>query len=391
MTSYRKDIVTFPEKPEPDFDRLIGVLTGQKKPSKVHLVEWFVDYEVIDFIMKYQFQDEGEPLRKMLDVGENDQITFLNSEKDRVFVDRLVKFYYLAGYDSFVDHIPLNRLVSRVLKPRLPNLRSAPDTAALSRGTRVFAEEGQGIIQSWEDFERFPWTDISIQLEGYYAYLSERLPVGMKIMVGGSFFEQVLEYLFGYEGLFYLLFDQVELVEAVFNQYGELVHKIYSSVIEYDQVGGIFHADDLGFKTSTMLSPADLERFVFPWYRRFSSLAHDNGKMFWYHSCGNLAEVYDTLIDDIQIDAYHSFQDAILPVGDFKRKYGHRVGTLGGIDVDKLSRLDEQGIRAYVRNILAECMPGRFALSSGNSVPNYAPVENYLAMLDEAYKWGNSW
>lgn len=33
-------------------------------------------------------------------------------------------------------------------------------------------------------------------------------------------------------------------------------------------------------------------------------------------------------------------------------------------------------------------MPGgRYALGSGNSVANYVPVQNYLAMLDEGYHW----
>jgi uroporphyrinogen decarboxylase len=55
--------------------------------------------------------------------------------------------------------------------------------------------------------------------------------------------------------------------------------------------------------------------------------------------------------------------------------------------MDKLSRLDEDELRVYVRDILDECMPHRFALGSGNTVANYIPVRNYLAMLDEARRW----
>jgi len=32
-------------------------------------------------------------------------------------------------------------------------------------------------------------------------------------------------------------------------------------------------------------------------------------------------------------------------------------------------------------------MPKRFALGSGNTVANYIPARNYLAMLDEARQW----
>ncbi len=34
-----------------------------------------------------------------------------------------------------------------------------------------------------------------------------------------------------------------------------------------------------------------------------------------------------------------------------------------------------------------DCGPrGRYAVGSGNSIPSYIPVENYLAMVDEALK-----
>jgi len=71
----------------------------------------------------------------------------------------------------------------------------------------------------------------------------------------------------------------------------------------------------------------------------------------------------------------------------FKRKFGERVATLGGVDVDKLCNMDEQNHRNCVKNILNECMPYRFALGSGNSIANYIPIKNCLIMLDEGLKW----
>ena len=56
--------------------------------------------------------------------------------------------------------------------------------------------------------------------------------------------------------------------------------------------------------------------------------------------------------------------------------------------VDKLCRLEEDDLRKYVREILENCMPERYALGSGNSIANYVPVKNYLTMLDEGINWG---
>ena len=91
------------------------------------------------------------------------------------------------------------------------------------------------------------------------------------------------------------------------------------------------------------------------------------------------------LIDEVGIDAKHSFEDAIMPVTEVKRRYGKRIGLLGGVDVDVLSRRLPSEVRKYVRNVIDQCAPGgRYAVGSGNSIPSYIPVENYLTMLDEA-------
>ena len=95
----------------------------------------------------------------------------------------------------------------------------------------------------------------------------------------------------------------------------------------------------------------------------------------------------EDLISDVKIDARHSFEDAIMPVTEVKKRYGDRIAILGGVDVDKLCRFEEKELRSYVRGILEKCMPGGgYALGTGNSVANYIPVKNYLIMLDEGLK-----
>lgn len=58
-----------------------------------------------------------------------------------------------------------------------------------------------------------------------------------------------------------------------------------------------------------MLSPAFLKKNVFPCYKKYASLAHEQGKTFWLHCCGNIDEVMGDPIDDAEIDALYSFQD----------------------------------------------------------------------------------
>ena len=106
------------------------------------------------------------------------------------------------------------------------------------------------------------------------------------------------------------------------------------------------------------------------------------------HSCGNLDAITEDLIEDVKIDAKHSYEDVILPVEIYHAKYGNRISVVGGIDVDSLCRKSETEVRKRVREVLDTCMPtGGYVLGTGNSVANYIPPANFLAMVDEGHAW----
>jgi uroporphyrinogen decarboxylase len=356
------------EKPDPDFARFIRILSGEEEPRSVPLVELGMDHEIQEMIFERYLGEARVAISK-----ETREEAF----KQHVTLYHRLGYDYVPTWPEWPGHPPSKS-------------REARDTAEVADKNRVWVEEGQGLITSWEDFEKFPWNDVRAQT-GPTDIVAKNLPDGMKITVGCTLYEHVLERLLGYEGLFFLLHDDEELVKEVFSHWGQRVYDYYESVIQREEVGALFHADDLGFKTSTMISPEALRKHVFPWFKKYADLAHDAGKVFYYHCCGNVYQdgVIEDLINDVGIDAYHSFEDVILPITEFKKRYGDRVAGLGGVDMDKLSRLDEKALRVYVRGILEVCMPGgRFALGAGNTVANYVPLENYCIMLDEARKFG---
>ncbi len=65
-----------------------------------------------------------------------------------------------------------------------------------------------------------------------------------------------------------------------------------------------------------------------------------------------------------------------------------RIAVLGGLDINILSGGTPEEVRNRTRYLLKVCGPrGRYAIGSGNSVPSYVPVANYLAMVDEAHAY----
>jgi len=164
---------------------------------------------------------------------------------------------------------------------------------------------------------------------------------------------------------------------------GRRLVRFYEICAKFETVGALIANDDWGFKTATMLSPADLRRYVFGWYKKIVECAHKTGKPVILHSCGNLEKVYDDIIDDMKFDAKHSYEDVICPVEVAYEKWGGRIAILGGIDVDFMCRSTPEQIRRRCEVMLARTANrGGYALGTGNSVPEYVPYENYLAMID---------
>ncbi len=224
-----------------------------------------------------------------------------------------------------------------------------------------------------------------------FKFLSGNLPEGMEFWACFSqgVFEIAMNQLVGIENLSYLLYDDEALVKAVFDRAGELIYESYKRIVGMNKLAGFFQGDDMGFKTSTIVSADVLRKYVLPWHKRFAELAHENGLIYLLHNCGYCESIMEDLIEDVKIDGKHSYEDEVMRVQEFQKRYGSRIAVLGGVDVDKLCRLEEAELRKYVRNILNDCMPrGGYLLGSGNSIANYVPVKNFMIMLEEGTRWG---
>jgi len=59
------------------------------------------------------------------------------------------------------------------------------------------------------------------------------------------------------------------------------------------------------------------------------------------------------------------------------------------VEVDTLSRGTPDQVREHVRSLLREVAPGGgYCIGSSNTVPNYAQLENYKAMITEVWRSG---
>ena len=263
-------------------------------------------------------------------------------------------------------------------------MRVFPPNARME-GTKAldWEESSEGVINSWKDFEEYPWPDPADADFSALEYYEKNLPENMRTFAVIDLWE-VVRPLFGFENLCFKLYEDRELVEAVTQKVAEFDLAIIKSYCDFDNYGVVYLSDDLGFKTSTMLAPDDIRQLFIPWHKKMADIAHQKEKYFFFHSCGNMYDLMDEYIDFVGVDAKHSFEDNILPVTEVKKQYGDRMSLLGGLDVDILARSDEETIREKTREILDQCVPGGgYFLGAGNWVTKYIPIENYMVMIDE--------
>ena len=352
--------------PRPDPDAMIANLLRKGTPRRVHHIELFHDWEIIHAI-----------------IARFDLLPALDPDDPHAGKKKTIAVNRFVG----LDHVPGSLVDS---EPPLA-FQTVEDTADLKRPDgRNYLNEHVGPITSWEDFEKFPWPDphapgAAAELE----WLQENLPEDMCLSAHTGHFCEYLCWLMGYETLCYGLYDRRDLVEAIARKTLELHEAQVRRFLEFDRVRIIWGSDDMGYKTGLMISAADMREFVLSGHKRLARMAHEAGRVYLLHSCGNLDEIIDELADDVKIDGKHSFEDTIEDVCEAKHTYGRKIALLGGIDVDFLCRADEAAIRRRVRSTLDVCLPGGgFCLGTGNSVANYIPLDHYLAMVDEGRLYG---
>ena len=358
-------IYNWPWQPNPDYTHLLKALWRQGDPGHVPFLELFADPEMVAAVLD-ESPVQGGAQRK--DRGALERS-----------LDQKIRFWYELGYDAFwqgaILELPQTRLES-------------DDTASLPRDKRLWVDEEAGIITSWLDFERYPWP-CALDADLYpMEYAARHLPEGMAVVAAISGVLEPVMWLMGYQTFALALYDQPDLIEAMFAKIAEILVPLARTLVQMDRVVALWMGDDMGFKTGTMIAPRHMRRFVFPIQKQIASTAHEQSLPFLLHSCGNLEAVMDDLIGDVGIDARHSFEDVIESVESFSARYSDRIAVIGGVDVDILGRGTEEQVRARTREILAACTPSRgYVLGSGNSIANYIPPWNFLAMVDEGWQY----
>jgi len=361
-------------KRKPDFERFVNAITTNE-PGPVTFGDIFADPETVGNFLSVKTIDWTK-------IAEDPDHNITHKEIWEGFklARNFVRFCTAMGWDYTFSF-------SAIPFPGYTMMVNENTSSEVEDGRRGWANDNRGPIMSWEDFENYRWPRNYKGINAMTLATAKSVPDGMKVMaIPGGMFEWTT-WLMGLVPFSYALMEDPELVDAVIEKVYRAIYKTVEGLMDEPNIVGIFMGDDLGFATNTMVSPTVLREKFFPRTKKIVDLVHSAGKIAVLHSCGNVYSVMDDIID-MGFDAKHSFEDKIMPVEEVHAKWGDRIGLIGGVDMDVLAQGSEADVRKRTREILDACASkGRYVLGTGNSVANYIPQRNYLAMFDEGRKW----
>ncbi len=337
-------------------ERILAVL-GHEIPDRVTLMELWIDRKVVDAI-----SPGGDSNDVAVQVG-----------LDVVTVPTMV---YAPEEVTRVDR------TARVFRDKWGALQTLTEEA-------VAVPTKPPRIETAEDLAGYvpPDPAASPVIERVRA-LRARFPDKAVAVVGESGWAPAVYLRGGYDNLFLDLALRPEFARDVMRIGVEYYRALYPLCF---QAGAdlVLLGDDYACKTGTLISPTQLVELVLPGDAAVIAAIKQAGGYCIKHSDGRLWDVLDDLVAT-GLDCLGPLEpNCGMDLGEVWQRYSGRVGVMGNVDVDLLSRGSVDEVIAATKHLLASVsVHGGHIMSSGNSISSSVRPENFRAMVDTTMELG---
>jgi uroporphyrinogen decarboxylase len=343
---------------KPDFSRIATTL-HHEEPDRVPLVEADVDYAIMSQFL-------GRPVS-----GDD--------------LSAQVEFWSSAGY----DFIPLT--VGMMEPGRLTGdsrISEVIEDASQAGSDGAWSLERMALIRTEEDVDTFPWEEAAkLDCSKFHA-VQPYLPEGMKIVARSGKIFTLTWMLMGFENFGIHSILKPGFVAKVLDRVARIQLAGLREVLKIPNVAAAWAVDDLAFGSGPMIDPRTLRRLLFPWYEEFGSICHGHGCHFFFHSDGVIWELIEDLIH-LGVDALHPIDPTCMDIEEVKDRVGERLCLIGNISNEILLTGTPREVAELTKKRIKALAPGGgYCLGSGNSVPDWARIENYRAMIGTALEQG---
>ncbi|MHB8958452.1 MAG: uroporphyrinogen decarboxylase family protein [Candidatus Limnocylindrales bacterium] len=220
--------------------------------------------------------------------------------------------------------------------------------------------------------------------------IRDELQCGVVALPGISLFEQIL-LLRGMDAFLMDMAADRDFAEELFSLVGNLYLGLIDALMADagPMIDVVVMADDLGTQEGLMISPAMYRALLKPWHARLiEAIKRQSSAKVFLHSDGNVFDLIEDFIE-VGVDILNPTQVSAGDMGDtarLKRRFGDRLSFNGAIDTGwVLPNGTTDDVRQEVRRRIADLAPGGgYILSSVHCIQPDVPIDNVLAMFDEA-------
>ncbi len=177
-----------------------------------------------------------------------------------------------------------------------------------------------------------------------------------------------------------------------FHLHPDFAHELFRTIADYNiaqtrealkyDIDAVYFGDDWGMQRGIQMGPDVWREFIKPELARMYGVVKDAGKAVIIHSCGDVDELFDDLIE-LGLDCFNPFQPEVMDVAALMAQYHGRLAFHGGMSTQKtLPYGTVADVEAETRRLLELGSAGGYIFAPAHDVEGDVPLENMLAFID---------
>jgi len=177
-----------------------------------------------------------------------------------------------------------------------------------------------------------------------------------------------------------------------FRDYPKFIRELLNTIADYNiaqvkealkyDIDAVYYGDDWGQQRGLQMGPKLWREFIYPVLERMVRAVREGGKYVLLHSCGDVDELFNDLID-MGVNCFNPFQPEVMDVPALLQKYRGRLIFHGGLSTQKtLPYGTIEQVRAETRRLLQMGQEGGYIFAPAHDVEGDVPLENILAFIE---------